>query len=140
MRLLNTVIYTDRLAEVRTFYETNFYFPMDRTEPNSFGILPLPEAKITFVDAAATGMVPSQNILLRLAIPYPALEHARLVAAGVSCSELATEDWGSFYRQAVQCFTFTDPSGVRIQFFGSHFGEEKQSIPPNEDTGKVQSA
>ena len=140
MRLLNTVIYTDKLTEVRAFYEKHFYYPTDTGEPNSFGILPLPEAKITFVDAAALGAEPSRNILLRLATSYPVVERARLLAAGVDCGELAVADWGSFYGPAVRYFPMTDPSGACIQFFEAGYGEEKQLMTTGDGTGtrKVQ--
>src|SRR5258706_6878637 len=114
MRVLNTVIYTDKLSEVRAFYEKHFVFPSDTGEPNSYGILPFPEAKVTFIDSAAAGIAPSQNILLRLGLPFPLIERARLIAEGVACGELTMADWGSFYGTKVQYFTIIDPSGASI--------------------------
>jgi hypothetical protein len=140
MRVLNTVIYTDKVSEVRKFYETHFVYPTDTGEPNSFGVLFYAEAKITFVDAKSAGVEPSRNVLLRLTTAYPIIERARLIAAGVNCGEMVVENWGSFYGQAVQYFTVTDPSGTRIQMFEDHYGEEKQLMTTGDGTGtkKVQ--
>jgi hypothetical protein len=140
MRVLNTVIYTDKLGEVREFYQKHFVFPFDEGEPNAYGILPFPEAKITYVDAASAGVAPSQNVLLRLGMAFPIIERARLISEGVNCSDLTVANWGSFYGSAVQYFTITDPSGARIELFEDHYGEEKQLMTTGDGTGtkKVQ--
>src|SRR5258706_7795478 len=140
MRVLNTVIYTDKLNAVREFYQKHFFFTVDEGEPNSFGILPFPEAKVTYVDSAAVGISPSQNILLRLGMPFPIIERARLISEGVVCSELTVENWGSFYGSGVQFFVITDPSGARIQLFEDRYGEDKQLMTTGDGTGtkKVQ--
>ena len=142
MRLLNTVIYTNKLPEVRAFYGKHFAFPADTGYPNAYGIFPFAEAKITFVDAASAGVVPSQGMLLRLGLPFPNLERARIIAegGGSAVGDLVTEDWGSYYGQSVQYFTLTDPSGTRVQFFEDHFGEDRQLMTTGDGTGtkKVQ--
>jgi hypothetical protein len=140
MRVLNTVIYTDKLNAVREFYQKHFFFTYDEGEANSFGVLPFPEAKITYVDSAAAGIAPSQNVLLRLGMPFPIIERARLISEGVACGDLTVENWGSFYGNAVQYFVITDPSGSRIQLFEDRYGEDKQLMTTGDGTGtkKVQ--
>src|SRR5450432_3672801 len=130
MRLLNTVVYTNKLPQVRAFYEKHFVFPADTGNPNAYGIFPFAEAKITFVDSESAGVMPSQGVLLRLGLPFPNLERARIIAegGGEAVDELVVEDWGSYYGQSVQYFTLTDPSGTKIQFFEDHFGEARQLI------------
>jgi hypothetical protein len=135
MRILTTVIYTDKLAEVKAFYEKHFVFPSDEGEPNSYGILPYPEAKVTFVDSASAGVAPSKNILLRLALPFTLIERARLISEGLACGELTVANWGYFYGSAVQYFMITDPSGAQLQIFEDHFGEEKQLMTTGDGTG-----
>ncbi len=135
MRLLETIIYTDKLDEVRAFYEQHFLYPLDTGRANAFGILPIPEGKITYVDAASAGVDPSRGIFLRLGMTFPQLERARMVAAGVECGELTVEDWGPFYGQAVRYFTLTDPSGTRFQCFEAHYGEERQLMTTGDGTG-----
>ena len=135
MRILDTAIYTDKLDEVRAFYERHFYFPMDAGSPGVFGIMPFAEARITFIDAAPAGAHPSQGAVVRLGASYPQLERARLLAAGIDCSEMIVEDWGAFYGRAVQYFSVTDPSGTRLLFFEDHHGEAKQIITIGDGTG-----
>ena len=135
MRILDTVIYTEKLGDVRAFYEKHFLFPTATLSASTFGILPFAEGKITFVEAASIGEMPSQGVLLRLGTAFVQLERARLVAAGVQCGELTVEDWGAFYGQAVRYFTLTDPSGTRIQFFEDHYGEARQIITIGDGTG-----
>ncbi|MEP7287132.1 MAG: hypothetical protein ABI947_15365 [Chloroflexota bacterium] len=140
MRVLITVIYTDKLDEVRTFYDKHFVFPTVTDHPDAFGILVYPDATITFIDSASAGVAPSQNVVLRLLLPFTVLERARLISEGANCSELVVENWGSYYGQSVQYFTLTDPAGTRIQIFEDRFGEEKQLMTTGTGVGtkKVQ--
>jgi hypothetical protein len=138
MRLLNTVIYTNKLNEVRAFYEKHFVFPTDTGESNSFGFFPYSEAKITFVDAASAGVEPSRSVLFRLSIVFPELERARLIASGAECGELMVANWGTYYGNAVQYFIVTDPSGARIQMFEPHYGEDRQLMTTGDGKGTKQ--
>jgi hypothetical protein len=140
MRLLNTVIFTDKLDEVRAFWQRHFLYPVDEGEPNSFGVMPFPYSKITYIDAAAANMTVSRGIVLRLAMEYPPLERARLLSEGVACSELQTASWGTFYGTQVQYFTLNDPAGTTLQIFVDRFGDERQLMTTGDGTGtkKVQ--
>ncbi len=55
MRVLNTVIYTDKLSTVREFYEKHFQLPIEDKESVRFGLLWFGEARITYIDAATAG-------------------------------------------------------------------------------------
>lgn len=135
MRTLETIIYTDKLDEVRTFYGQHFFFPMDTGKATTFGILPIADSKITYIDAASAGVEPSRGGLLRLGTEFPQLERARLLAEGIECGEMTVDDWGPFYGQSVRYFTMTDPSGTRMQFFEAHYGEERQLMTTGGGTG-----
>lgn len=129
MRLCSTVIFTDKLAEVQTFYQTYYFeIPQDTSNPHAFSINPFAEAQITWIDAASANAPISQNTLIRVALPFPKLEREQMTARGVMCSELAIEDWGPFHGKAVQSFTVTDPSGTRIVYYEDHFGEDRRQL------------
>lgn len=136
MHLCTTVIFTDKLAEVRNFYQTNFsYLPMDTANPNGFSVMPFAEAQITWIDAASAGAPVTLNTMIRITLPYVAVERAQLAAKGVSCSELIVENWGNFHGNAVQYFSVTDPSGTRLLYYEDHFGEERQLMTTGDGTG-----
>jgi len=127
MRMCTTIIYTDKLADVSAFYTTHFaYLPTEADYTNTFSLMPGPEVRLTWVDAASAGVPTSQNIVLRIAVVDTLMERAELLAAGVACSELRVEDWGPFFGQAVRYFDMIDPSGAHLQYYESDFGENRQ--------------
>jgi hypothetical protein len=130
MRLLETIIYTDRLSEVRAFYAKHFVFRADSSVANTFSMMILPEARLTFVDAASANVPPSQGMVVRLAVPIAALERSRLLNEGLgeAIGELAVGDWGDFFGEAVHFFMLTDPSGTRLHLFEAQYGEDKALI------------
>ncbi len=134
MRVLETVIFTDRLGEVRAFYEKHFAFPMDAESPARFGVLVFPEARLVFLDAALSGGSVTGGALVRIGLPFPELERARLLTEGVPCTDLIVEDWGSYYKGPVRCFTLTDPSGTRLQLFEDQCSRERQIISTGDGT------
>ncbi len=136
MRLCTTVIFTDKLAEVRAFYLENFkHFPAHTTNPNTFSIMPFAEAQLTWVDAASASMPITLNTMIRISVQYILIERAQLVAQGVVCSELIIEDWGAFHGKAVQYFSVTDPSGTRLLYYEDHYGENRQLMTTGDGTG-----
>jgi len=126
MRLLETIIYTDKLSEVRAFYEKHFVFRADSSVANAYSLMILPEARLTFVDAASANVPLSRDMMLRLAVPFAALERSRLLNEGLSnaIGELVVGDWGYSFGDAVHFFTLTDPSGTRLQLFQAQYGED----------------
>src|SRR5258706_16337266 len=126
MRILDVVIYTDKLDEVRNFYQRHFAFDFDTKLPTAFSMYVFGEARITYIDAASAGASPSQGIVLRFGMPYPNLERDRLLTAGVTCSELRVENWGPFYGEQVRYYAMTDPSQTQILFFEDRYGHDKQ--------------
>jgi len=135
MRVLETVVFTDKLGEVRAFYEKHFAFPIDADNPTGFGILAFPEARIVFLDASQAGGRVTQGALVRIGLPFPELERARLLTEGVACSDLVVEDWGSYYKGPVRHFTITDPSGTRLQLFEDRYSRARQIIAIGDGTG-----
>jgi len=129
MRILDVVIYTDKLSEVRTFYEKHFLMlPVETDRTTTFAFQPVGEARITYIDAAAAGVSPSKGILLRWCMPHLELERDRLISEGVSCGELVVEDWGTFYGKQVRYFSVIDPADDRIHVFEDRYGETVQLI------------
>ncbi len=136
MRMCTTVIFTDKLAEVRAFYQKYFaQLPSHDSNANTFSITPFSESQITWVDAASVNAPTTLNATIRLTTPYTLIEHAEAVARGVPCSALTVEDWGSFYGQQVQYFAVTDPSGTSILYYEDHFGEARQLMTTGNGTG-----
>jgi hypothetical protein len=134
MRLLNTVIYTDKLGEVRSFYEKNFRLPLTNDTAEGFGIQWFGEAMASYLDAAAAGLPASVGVVLQIGMPFAVLERGRLITLGVECSEIMVKPWGPFFGKNVQYFSFNDPSGALIQLFEDHFGEEKQLMTTGDGT------
>jgi hypothetical protein len=129
MRILDVVIYTDKLGEVRTFYEKYFgMLPVETDYSTTFAFQPFGEARITYIDAASAGMNPSKGTILRWGMSHLELERARLMAAGAVCSELVVEDWGAFYGKQVRYFSVIDPADAHIHFFEDRYGETVQLI------------
>jgi hypothetical protein len=86
------------------------------------------------MDAASAGESPNQGTLVRIGMPFPELERARLIAEGVECSELCTAHWGDHYKGPVQYFTVFDPDGTRLQLFYDKFSRERQLITLGDGT------
>jgi hypothetical protein len=129
MRILDVVIYTDKVGEVRTFYEKHFRMvAVEANDLTTFAFQPIGEARITYIDAASAGVIPSKDIVLRWCMPHLELERDRLVSGGVACGELVIEDWGAFYGKQVRCFSMIDPAGAKIHFFEDRYGETVQLI------------
>lgn len=126
MRVMITVIYTDKLPQVREFWEKHFNLPMDNSLPNTFSVFPLADSVLTYIDAASAGVAPSQGVVLRLLLPLTNLERERMIAEGVECSDLIVENWGSYYGEKVRYFMFADPGGIKIQIFEDNYGYVKQ--------------
>ncbi len=136
MRLCSTIIYTDKLAEVSAFYQKFFFeVSQDSSSPNNFTIFPFAEAGLTWIDAASVHAALTQNMLIRIAVPYIVIEHAQSVQRGAPCSDLVVEDWGAYYGERVQCYTVTDPSGTRIVYYEDHYGEQKQLMTTGAGVG-----
>jgi hypothetical protein len=135
MRILDVVIYTDKLSEVRAFYEKHFrLLPLEADHTTTFAFQPFGEVRVTYVDAASAGMSPSKGTVLRWCLPFLDLERGRLVADGVACGELVVEDWGAFYGQQVRYFSMIDPADVCIQFFEDRYGQLAQLITLGDGT------
>src|SRR5262245_1612645 len=106
MRILDVVIYTDKLSEVRAFYEKHFrMLPLEVDHTTTFAFQPFGEVRVTYVDAASAGASPSKGTVLRWSLPLLDLERGRLIAEGVACTELVVEDWGAFYGKQVRYFS-----------------------------------
>ncbi len=135
MRIVDTVIYTDKLPEIRAFYERYFdALPMDTSLTHAFGVALLAEARLTYLDAQHAAVGPTQGLIVRVGWQFPNLERARLMALGLVCSELAQEDWGAMYG-TVRCFSAAPPDGNRLVFFEDHYGESKQITLTADGTG-----
>jgi predicted enzyme related to lactoylglutathione lyase len=132
--LICSVIYTDKLDEVREFYQKHFRLTMEESVPHSFLVMPFSNTALEYIDAAWAGVAPSQGLLFRYRLPLTALEHERLAAEGVQCGELTVEPWGGIFGAQVQYFTITDPSGTRLQIFEDHFGEVRQMMTTADGT------
>lgn len=120
------VVYTHHLEETRRFYEAHFVLPIEDASAQGFRVLLTGDSGIQYLDAGGAGHEATPGPLLRWKLPHTALERERLLAAGVPCSDLSVADWGAAFGERVQYFMFTDPSGVQIQAFESHFGEKRQ--------------
>lgn len=129
MRILDVVVYTDKLSETRAFYEKHFLFlPLETDQATTFAFQPFGEVRITYIDAASAGVSPSRGMVLRWGLSHLDLERARLIAEGVACGELVVEDWGAFYGERVRYFSMTDPADACILFFEHRYGQADQLI------------
>jgi hypothetical protein len=135
LRVLETVIFTDQLDAVRAFYKQHFAFIVEADNERMLALLVFPEARLVFIDAASADEAPQQDVLLRVGLPFPELERARLITEGVACGELITGDWGAHYQGSVQYFTVVDPAGTRLQIFYDQFSRERQIITLGNGTG-----
>jgi predicted enzyme related to lactoylglutathione lyase len=133
MRLMNTVIYTDKVNEVRAFYEKHFAFQADETQTNAYSVFTFGECAITYI-VPDSGQPFTQNAVLRIRIPFTEVERARLIAEGASCGELIVEQWGDLVGGNVRYFTVTDPSGTQLQIFEDGFGAKKQLMTTADGT------
>jgi hypothetical protein len=128
MRILDTVIYTDKVSEVRTFYVKHFRALPLQTPDSAFAFQPYGEARITYVDAASAGVSSSKGMVLRWNLPHLDVERDRLQTEGVTCGEMVVEDWGAFYGERVRYFSIIDPADACIQLFEDRYGETVQLI------------
>jgi predicted enzyme related to lactoylglutathione lyase len=136
MRLLTTVIYTDKLDQVRAFYEQYFHqLTADGSDAHAYNLKPFAEAHISWVDASWARQPVTIGAVLRISLPYTLIEHAALVEKGLDCGQLIVEQWGAASGGQVQYFVVTDPSGSKILFYEDHFGEDKQLMTTGDGTG-----
>lgn len=136
MHMCTTVIYTDKLAEVRAFYQRYFsQFLADGRDPDTFTLRVFAEAQISWINAAWANQPVTVGTSLRVTIPYTEVEHAALVEKGAPCAELMIADWGLTYRGKVQYFSIVDPSGTIISFYEDQIGEKKQIMITGDGTG-----
>ena len=136
MRMSTTVIYTDKLAEVKAFYQQYFSQMLaDTPDPHTFTLRLFAEAQISWIDAASAGEPVTHGATMRVTVPYTEIEHALLVEKGASSGPLMVADWGPGYEGHVQFFTVIDPSGTRIFFYEDRIGENKQLMTIGDGTG-----
>lgn len=136
MRMSTTVIYTDRLAEVKAFYQQHFSQMLSETpDPHTFTLRLFAEAQISWLDAAWAGEAVTPGITLRVTMPYTEIEHAILVENGAPSGPLTVADWGSGYEGQVQYFAVVDPSDTRLVFYEDRIGEKKQLMTIGDGTG-----
>ena len=139
MRLLTTVIYTDKLDQVRAFYEQYFHqLAADGSDAHAYNLKPFAEAHISWVDSTWANQPVTVGAVVRITLPYTLIEHAALVEKGLDCDQLIVEQWGAASGGQVQYFVVTDPSGTKILFYEDHFGEEKQLMTTGDGTGTRQ--
>jgi hypothetical protein len=126
MRVVCAVILTDKLAEVRAFYEKHFgNYLIETLNGNGFDVVIFGEARITYLDAGVANTNLTSNATIRIDNPYPKLERQRLIESGLDCTELVVEAWGGGYGDTVQSFRVTDPAGNHLQFFVDHANDDK---------------
>jgi hypothetical protein len=135
MRVLEAVIFTDKLDAVRAFYKSHFAFVIEANNERMMSLQVYPEARLVFIDAASAGETPNRGVLLRIGLPFPELERSRLITEGVECGDLVTADWGDHYQGTVQYFSVVDPSGTRLLVFYDQFSRERQIITIGNGTG-----
>ena len=136
MRLCTTLIYTDKLAEVRAFYQRYFsQFPSDSRDPNALTLYVFADAGINWIDAGYAGQPITSGVSLRISVPFTEIEQAALVEKGASCSALAIADWGPVFSGKVQHFSVVDPSGTQLVFYEDQIGEKKQIMIIGDGTG-----
>jgi len=136
MRLCSTVIYTDKLAEVQSFYQRYFsQLSSDARDPYTFHLRLLVEAQISWIDAQWAQQPITTGATLRVSIPYTEIEHAALAEKGAPCGDLSVADWGPTYNGPVRYFTVIDPSGTRIVYYEDRVGEKKQIMITGDGTG-----
>lgn len=121
---LNTVIYTNKLEEVLAFYKANFNFMLDETIPNGLAVLGSygGNGLLIYLDAEAYNHAISTNVVVRVHMKSPEIEHERLERAQLSVTAVQEADWGKSFGTA-RYFELTDPSGNSIQLFEDHIGE-----------------
>ena|SRR5579864_7060519 len=136
MRMFTTVIYTDKLAEVRAFYQRYFsQFLTDERDPYTFTLHVFAEAQISWIDAAWAQQPVTAGASLRVSVPYTEIEHPVFVEKGAPCGELTIADWGATYRGKVQYFSIVDPSGTQISFYEDQIGEKRQIMITGDGKG-----
>ncbi|MHB8625684.1 MAG: hypothetical protein ACYDBJ_11610 [Aggregatilineales bacterium] len=136
MRMVTTVIYTDKLAEVKAFYQRYFsQLLSDTRDPHTFNLRLRAEAQISWIDAAWAEQPVTSGTTLRATMSYTEIEHAALVEKDAPCSQLSVADWGPAYNGQVQYFTVVDPSGTRIVYYEDQIGEKKQLMTIGDGTG-----
>jgi hypothetical protein len=136
MRMCSTVIYTDKLAEVRAFYQHYFSQMLsDVRDPHTFHLRLFAEAQISWIDAVWAQQPITIGTTLRVSVPYTEIEHAALAEKGAPCGDLSVTDWGPTYNGRVQYFTVFDPSGTRIIYYEDRIGETKQIMIIGDGTG-----
>ncbi len=136
MRMSTTVIYTDKLSEVKAFYQQYFSQMLsDTPDPHTFNLRLFAEAQISWIDAAIAGEPVTRGATMRVTVPYTEIECALLVEKGAPISPLTVADWGAGYEGHVQYFTVVDPSGIRISFYEDRIGEKKQLMTIGDGTG-----
>lgn len=114
----NFVIYTDKLDDVREFWQTKFRFNYEDL-PDGFMVMAFGTSCIMYLDADAHNHAVTENVAVRIDTPHPDLEHNRLEKANVSISELLEASWGESFGK-VRYFSFTDPSGTTYELFQPH--------------------
>ena len=121
----NFVIYTDKLDEVRDFWEKYFYNYAFTEMPDGFGVMVFGDAYIIFLDAAAYGKPVTVHATMRVRSQQPELEHGRLDEQGWEVSEMQDDHWGPAFED-VEFFSFQDPSGTTFELFADHVGATKR--------------
>ncbi len=139
MKILSTVIYTDKLPAVREFWTNHFQLTIYAHEPHSFTVFLYGESAVEYVDAAWAGVSPTQGALIRYLLPHVPLEQARLKALGCTVSDLKSEHWNEYTGENVYYFTLQDPSGTQYQIYQEHYGQARQLMMTGDgtDTRKV---
>jgi hypothetical protein len=135
MRIVDLVIVTDKLAEVRDFYLKHYpIWHSTEDNPNTFSVMPYAQSRLTFLDSASANAEPTRGLVVRITMNMIPLERSRLVAAGVECSDVAVEHWDTHYGDKVQYFSFTDPTGLKVQIFEDRYGQLKQLMTTGDGT------
>lgn len=139
MHSVTTVIVTDKLDQVRDFYQTHFVqLPNGSYTASTFSLRPNSEAFVMW-QAAQGGEALTQGVTVRIHTPFPEIERATHLGKGLACSDLQEEDWGEFHGNT-RWFSIMDPSGTRIVFYQDHIGEIHQLMTTGDgrETREVQ--
>jgi hypothetical protein len=121
----NFVIYTDKLSEVRDFWDEYFHTYSFTELQDGFGIMIYGDSFVLFLDAAAHDKPVTRNAAIRIRSQQPELEHGRLDETGWEVSPMKDDHWGPAFED-VEYFSFADPSGTTFEIFDDHVGESKR--------------
>jgi uncharacterized glyoxalase superfamily protein PhnB len=121
------VIYTDKLAETRHQYETQFHFAINPNIADGFAVCPIfgDGMQIIYLDAVALNKPITSGLLIRIHTPHIEVEQDRLQTAGIEVTALQEAFWGLQFGQTVRYFEARDLNGNILQLYEDHVGEIK---------------